>query len=81
MSKLSHSFNYLSYFIAELEDILVQYLSVRNKTRRRSGLPPSCPTFIKEKANMFYRDMYGDCPSEAGKDFKCSSGKINMNGL
>lgn len=63
----------------ELETILVEYLRVRNETLRKRGLPLSSVAFIKDRANMFYRDMYGNGDDDGGiKGFKCSSGENSL---
>ena len=75
----------------ELENILVAYLKVRNENLRKRGLRPSSVQFIKERANLFYRDMYTDGTDDnmaysigananganAQKEFKCSNGWVH----
>jgi hypothetical protein len=42
-----------------------------------TGLPASNASFIKEKAVMFHKDMYGDGTVDgAPSEFKCSTGKF-----
>lgn len=87
-SSVSHLKKIRSRPFEELELVLVAFLKVRNETLRRKGLAVSNIAFIKDRANLFYRDMYGEeetdfvAGNESGnincnavKPFKCSAGE------
>ena len=55
----------------EIENILAEYLRLRNIRLRSEGKPISSSNFIKKKAKEFYADLYGE---EKAQLFKASAG-------
>ena len=57
-SSIGHLKKIRSRPFQELESVLVEFLRVRNDSLRKKGMPVSNVAFIKDRANMFYKDMY-----------------------
>ena len=84
-SSIGHLKKIRSRPFQELESVLVEFLRVRNDSLRKKGMPVSNVAFIKDRANMFYKDMYNveveifDIATKG--TFKCSTGEYTCRVL
>lgn len=70
-SSIGHLKKIRSRPFQELESVLVEFLRVRNDSLRKKGMPVSAIAFIKDRANMFYKDMYnveGEHDAQTGNE-------------
>jgi len=44
----------------EMEEVLIEFLRIRNCRLQASGKPKSSPSYIRAKAKEFYEEMYGE---------------------